>query len=246
VLSLPKRHKPHFMKQQSLVESFNAAIEGFVYVFKSQRNMRLHFLMGLFAIFLGILLNFTYMELIALCIIIAFVLFSEMFNTAVEYTVDMVSQEYHPLARIVKDIGAGAVLLSAITAAVVGYILFASRAGIRIEDNIAKIRGSSWNITLIILIIILVIVVLSKLILQKGTPLRGGMPSGHAAIAFSIWAIISLLYPSSLVIFLVFVLALLVARSRISANVHNLMEVFIGALVGVIVTVFIFQMYNHR
>jgi diacylglycerol kinase (ATP) len=234
------------MQQQSLVESFNAAIEGFVYVFKSQRNMRLHFLMGLFAVLLGILLNFTYIELIVLCITIAFVLFAEMFNTAIEYTVDMVSQEYHPLARIVKDIGAGAVLLSAITAAVVGYILFASRAGIRIEDNIAKIRGSSWNITLIILIIILVIVVLSKLILHKGTPLRGGMPSGHTAIAFSIWTIISLLYPNSLVIFLVFVLAFLVARSRISANVHNLMEVFIGALVGVIATVFIFQMYNHR
>jgi len=233
------------MQQQSLVESFNAAIEGFVYVFKSQRNMRLHFLIGLFAVLLGILLNFTYIELMVLCLTIAFVLFAEMFNTAVEYTVDLVSQEYHPLARIVKDIGAGAVLLSAMVAIVIGYILFASRAGIRIEDNIAKIRGSSWNVTFIILILILAIVVLSKLILHKGTPLRGGMPSGHTAIAFSIWTIISLLYPNSLVIFLVFVLALLVARSRISFKIHNLMEVFIGALLGVIVTVLIFQILRR-
>ncbi|PIP68325.1 MAG: diacylglycerol kinase [Candidatus Omnitrophica bacterium CG22_combo_CG10-13_8_21_14_all_43_16] len=229
------------MRQQSLVESFNAAIEGFVYVFKSQRSMRLHFLMGLFAALLGVLLNFNYMELIMLCLTIAFVLFAEMFNTAIEYTVDLVSQEYHPLARIVKDIGAGAVLLSAITSIVVGYILFASRAGIRIEDNIMKIRTSSWNITFIVLIFILSIVILSKLLLHRGTPLRGGMPSGHAAIAFSIWAIISLLYPNSLVIFLVFILAILVARSRLSSGIHSIIEVFIGAILGISVTVFIFQ-----
>jgi diacylglycerol kinase (ATP) len=142
----------------------------------------------------------------------------------------------------VKDISAGAVLLSAITAVVVGYILFASRAGIRIEDNILKIRGSNWHITFIIFILILVIVVLSKLFLNKGTPLRGGMPSGHSAIAFSIWTVISLLYPNSLVIFLVFILAVLVARSRISSQIHSLMEVFIGGLVGVLITIFIFQL----
>ena len=229
------------MQQQSLVESFNAAIEGFVYVFKSQRNMRLHFLMGLFAVLLGVLLKFTYIEVIALCLTIAFVLFAEMFNTAIEYTVDLVSQEYHPLARIVKDIGAGAVLLSAITAIVIGYLLFVSKAGIRIEDNILKIRESSWHITFIILILILTIVIFSKLFLHRGTPLRGGMPSGHTAIAFSIWTIISLLYPNSLVFFLVFILAILVARSRVNTKIHSLMEVFIGALVGVVATVLIFQ-----
>ena len=233
------------MRQQSIADSFNAAIEGFVYVFKSQRNMRLHFLMGLFAVLSGIVLNFTYIEIIALCLTIAFVLFAEMFNTAIEYTVDLVSQEYHPLARIVKDICAGAVLLSAVMAVVVGYILFVSRAGIRIEDNIIKIRESNWHITFIILILILVIVVLSKLFLNKGTPFRGGMPSGHSAVAFSIGTVISLLYPSSLVIFLVFILAFLVARSRISSQIHSLMEVFIGAMVGILTTVFIFQLLRR-
>jgi diacylglycerol kinase (ATP) len=197
--------------------------------------------MGLFAVLLGIFLNFTYIELIVLCLTIAFVLFAEMFNTAVEYTVDLVSQEYHPLARIVKDIGAGAVLLSAITAVAIGYVLFVFRTGIKIEDNISKIRESNWHITFIILILILGIVVLSKLFLHRGTPLRGGMPSGHTAIAFSIWTIISLLYPNSLVIFLVFILAVLVGRSRVSAQVHNITEVFIGALVGIMVTVFVYQ-----
>lgn len=230
------------MKQQGIIESFNSAIEGFVYVFKSQRNMRFHFLMALFALLMGIFLSFTYMELILLSITIAFVLFAEMFNTAIEYTIDMVSQEYHPLARIVKDIGAGAVLLSAMAAVIVGYILFVSRTGVRIEDNIVKIRESSWHITFIVLTAILAIVIFTKLALHKGTPLRGGMPSGHSAASFSIWTIISLLYPNSLVVFLVFILAFLVARSRVRNGIHSGLEVFLGGLVGTLVTLFIFQL----
>lgn len=229
------------MKQQNLVESFNSAIEGFVYVLKSQRNMRLHFAIGLVAILLGIVLNFTYIEFMILCLTIAFVLFTEMFNTAIEHTIDLIKEEFHPLARIVKDICAGAVLLSVSSAIIVGYILFVSRIGMRIEDNIVKIRGSSWHITFIVLLAILALVVLSKIVFRSGTPLRGGMPSGHSAIAFSIWAALSLLYPNSLVIFLVFILALLVSRSRVRDNVHSALEVFTGSVMGVLITLLVFQ-----
>jgi len=229
------------VKQRSLVESFNSAIEGFVYVFKSQRNMRLHFLIGLSVLLSGIFLNFTYIELIILCLTIAFVLFAEMLNTAIEHTIDLVKEEFHPLARIVKDICAGAVLLSALAAVVVAYILFVSRVGLRLEDNILRIRESSWHITFIVFLTVLILVVLSKIVFRTGTPLRGGMPSGHSAVAFSIWTLISLLYPNSLVIFLVFVLAFLVSRSRVRDKVHSTLEVVIGAVVGVLVTLFIFQ-----
>lgn len=233
------------MRQQGLVESFNSAIEGFIYVFKSQRNMRLHFLIGLAVLFLGIFLNLTYIELVILCLTITFVLFAEMFNTAIEHTIDLVEEKFHPLARIVKDICAGAVLLSALSAIIAGYMLFIKRAGVTIEENIIKIRASSWHLTFIILIIILGIVLLTKIMLRSGTPLRGGMPSGHSAIAFSIWVIISLLYPNSLIVFLVFILAFLVSRSRIRNGVHSGLEVFTGALLGVFVTLLIFQMLRR-
>ena len=229
------------MKQQGLVTSFNSAIEGFIYVFKSQRNMRLHFLIGLSVLILGIVLNFSYLELIVLCLTIAFVLFTEMFNTAIEHTIDLVKEEFHPLARIVKDISAGAVLLSAISAVIVGYILFATRLSLRMEDSIDRIGQVDWHITFIILLVILTLVVLSKVLLRSGTPLRGGMPSGHSAMAFSIWVIISFFYPKGLVIFLVFILSFLVARSRIRDGVHSALEVLTGALLGIVATLLIFQ-----
>ena len=186
-------------------------------------------------------LNFTYIELILLCLTISFVLFAEMFNTAVEHTIDLVKEEFHPLARIVKDICAGAVLLSALSAIVVGYMLFISRAGVRIEDNIIKIRESSWHITFIILLVVLAIVVLVKILFHTGTPLRGGMPSGHSALAFAIWMIVSLFYPNSLVVFLVFILAFLVARSRIRDDIHSTLEVFTGSMLGILATLLVFQ-----
>jgi len=233
------------VKRQNLVESFNSAIEGFIYVFRTQRNMRLHFIIGLGAILMGLFLNFSYLELIILCLTIAFVLFAEMFNTALEHTIDIVKEDFHPLARIVKDISAGAVLLSAIAAIIVGYTLFATRLGVRLEDNIMKIQQSSWHITFIILIVILALVVLSKILLHSGTPLRGGMPSGHSAIAFSIWTILSLLYPKSIVVFLVFILAFLVARSRVRDNVHSFLEVFSGSALGILVTLLMFQLLRR-
>lgn len=216
-----------------------------MYVFKTQRNMRLHFLIGLSVLLLGLFLNFTYLELIVLCLAITFVLFAEMLNTAVEHTIDIVKEEFHPLARIVKDICAGAVLLSALFSVIVGYLLFATRVGVKIEDNIVKIRDSSWHITFIVLLAILALVVLTKILFHSGTPLRGGMPSGHSAVAFAIWTIISLLYPHSLVIFLVFILAFLVSRSRIANRVHSTLEVFSGALLGVLTTVLIFQILRR-
>ena len=232
------------MKRQNLVESFNSAIEGFIYVFKSQRNMRLHFVIGLLVILSGMFLNFTYIELILLCLTIAFVLFAEMINTAVEHTIDLVKEDFHPLARIVKDICAGAVLLSALSSVIVGYMLFVSRAGIRVEENMIKIRESSWHVTFIILFAVLIIVLITKILSRSGTPLRGGMPSGHSALAFSIWMIISLSSANSLAVFLVFVLAFLVARSRIRDGVHSVLEVATGALLGSLVTLLMFQLLN--
>jgi diacylglycerol kinase (ATP) len=239
-----KIEKAKSMKKQNLVESFNSAIEGFIYVLKSQRNMRLHFFIGFTALLLGIILNFNYLELVILCLTIGFVLFAEMFNTAIEHTIDLVKEEFHPLARIVKDVCAGAVLLSALSAVIVGYMLFANRAGVRIEDNIIKIKQSDWHITFIILLVILCLVVLTKILFNSGTPLRGGMPSGHSAISFSIWTLVSLFYPKSLVVFLVFILAFMVARSRVKERIHSVLEVFSGALLGIAATLLIFQIFR--
>lgn len=226
---------------QKFIASFNAAVEGFIYVLKSERNMRVHFLAALFFLLMGIYLNFTYIEIFILTLTITLVLASEMINTAIEMTIDIIKTEFHPIARVIKDIGAGAVLLTSINAVIVGYMLFLGKLPFNIESAMARIKQSPWHVTFISLIAVFGASIIGKLIFHRGTPLRGGMPSGHAAIAFSIWTIISFLTNNSIVIMLSFLLAFLIARHRIKDAVHTLWEVVAGAILGVLLTTLIFQ-----
>ena len=232
------------MRERRFVESFNAALEGFIYVLKTQANMRVHYLAALFFILLGIYLNFTYIELLILCLTITLVLAAEMLNTTVELVVDMVKNEFHPIARIIKDVSAGAVLLTSINAVIAGYLLFSRKMPFRIEEEIVRIRHSAWHLTFISLILVLGIVVIGKIIFHKGTPLRGGMPSGHSAVAFSIWTIVVFLTNNSIVIILTFLMASLIARHRIKDAVHTVWEVLAGGALGVILTTLIFQLFR--
>ncbi|MDP3804321.1 MAG: diacylglycerol kinase [Candidatus Omnitrophota bacterium] len=232
------------MEERKFVESFNAAVEGFIYVLKTERNMRIHFLAAFFFLILGIYLNFTYLEIVALSVTISMVLGSEMVNTAIEYIVDMVKAEFHPIARIIKDIGAGAVLITSINAVVVGYILFSKKFPFDVGLAMKNVRESPWHVTFIALILVFGTSVIGKLIFHRGTPLRGGMPSGHAAIAFSIWTIIMFMTRNSIVIALSFMMAFLIARHRIKDSVHTFWEVLAGAILGVLLTTFVFQLFR--
>ena len=229
------------MRQRSVVESFNSAIEGFLYVIKTQKNMRVHFLAAVMILLFAIYLHIPVNQVMILCCVISLVLILEMVNTAMEHTVDMLTETFHPLARIIKDVMAGAVLLSAVNAFVVGYLVFQYRMGLDIGIGVLRVLQSPWHLTFIAVILVMTIVVFAKILLHKGTPLRGGMPSGHAAFVFSLWTIISVISQNSLVIILSLVMSILVARSRIKEHVHTAWEVLVGAALGILITILIFQ-----
>ncbi len=233
------------MKKNNFVESFNCAIEGFIYVVKTQRNMRIHFLFSVLVILLSILLNLESTEVLIVGSAIIFVLLSEMINTAIELTVDLIGDSYHILARIVKDVAAGAVFLASIYAVIVGYLIFSKHLFLPLENGLFKIRHSDWHITLISLTLVISFVIIGKVFFQKGTPLRGGMPSGHAALSFSIWMIISIVTENPLIIILSFIMAFLVARSRVKQSIHTNLEVIAGALLGAITTLLVFQLIGR-
>ena len=229
------------MIRQKLLESLNSAVEGFIYVLKTQRNMRLHFLMAALVLVLGIFFNLPKLELLVILFAVMLVLVLEKVNTAMELTIDLVKESYHPLARIIKDITAGAVFLASMTALIVGYIIFSGRFALHIEEGINKIAHSPWHLTFITLILVLLIVVLVKVAFQRGTPFRGGMPSGHAAFAFAMWTVIAFSTRNGLIIMLSFFMAFLIALHRLRDKVHTAWEVLIGAVIGVLAAAVVFQ-----
>ena len=230
------------MAKRNIIDSFNSAIEGFIYVVKTQRNMRIHFTIATLVLLFGLYVNLTGRELLLLCSAITFVLLAEMVNTAVELTVDLIHQAYHPLARIVKDVSAGAVFVSSINAIATGCILFSTHMNVDPEVTLIKIKESPWYFTFLILIIVFAIVVAGKILLQKGKPLRGGMPSGHAAVSFAMWTIITFITRNTFIMLATLLLAILVARSRMSEKIHTFWEVLAGAVLGVLVALLVFQL----
>jgi diacylglycerol kinase (ATP) len=171
----------------------------------------------------------------------ALVLVAEMFNTAVETVVDMITQSYHPLAKLAKDIAAGGVLVAALTAAVVGSVLFFGNHGL---GPIHRQAGSVQRLPMVLLsllVVLVVIVLATKVLGGKGTILRGGIISGHAALAFVLAvSVIDRLGSDWISAVLVLMIALLVAQSRVEGKIHTLQEVVIGALVGICLTMGIF------
>jgi diacylglycerol kinase len=111
------------MHSQNLLEGFGHAFAGLWYALRTQRNMRVHLVIALGVMALGLWLKVTPVEGALLTLTIGLVLMSEMTNTMVEKLVDLVSPGYHPLAKVVKDVMAGAVLLTAIISVIVGLLI---------------------------------------------------------------------------------------------------------------------------
>ena len=105
---------------KKLLNSFKYAISGIVTSFKTEQNMKIHILITILVIVMGILLKISQTEWILCVFAIAIVITAELFNTAIETVVDMITKEKNEKAKIAKDVSAGAVLISALGAASVG------------------------------------------------------------------------------------------------------------------------------
>jgi diacylglycerol kinase (ATP) len=233
------------MKPKTWIQSANVAIEGIIYSVKTQRHMRYHLFAALAALILSLVLNISRTDFILLYMAAVLVLVTEMLNTAIETTVDMISEEFHPLAKIAKDIAAGVVLLASIGALTLGYLILypALKASLASGQWLVR-KAPNDVIAFVSLSAVVILVVILKAFLGKGEPLRGGMPSGHAAVSFSLWISVLSISGSLVVIILTFVLAIMVSWSRWSSGIHRPIEVITGALLGSGITFLFFWLFS--
>jgi diacylglycerol kinase (ATP) len=169
----------------SLLDSFNYAFEGIIHVLRTHRNMRIHFAIAAVVLVAAIVADVTKLELISLLLAIAFVLIAEMINTALEGAIDVATTSFDPMAKLAKDIAAGAVLIAAINAVAVGYLVFSGKTATRSARLVDKVINAPAKLTIVALVVTVIVVIGIKAWTGRGTPLRGGLPSGHAAIAFA-------------------------------------------------------------
>ena len=232
------------MKPKNWLESLNCAIEGILYVVKHERHMRYHFIIAGIVLLISLFLNLSTFEFVLLSVSITFVLFSEVINTAFEVLTDMITTEYNPLIKAVKDMAAGGVLIASIAAAIMGYWILSKHLFLPIKLSLLLVKKSSELIAVVSLIIVIILVVIIKSRFGKGKPLHGGLPSGHAALSFSIWTAVSLITLDPLIAILTFIMAVMVSHSRLLLEIHTIKEVIAGAMLGILTTVVIFKVFE--
>ena len=111
-------------KNKNLYESLRHAYEGIIYVITRERNMHIHVSIATLVIITGVLFQISYAEWLACLILIGSVLSLEMINTAIESVVDLITTNENPIAKVAKDVSAGAVLIMAIISAFIGVVIF--------------------------------------------------------------------------------------------------------------------------
>lgn len=215
------------------MNGFKYAVEGVVQVVRTQRHMRFHFLVLGLVLIVSLAFNLSRWETLLLLFTVTLVLVAEMFNTAIEAVVDLVTQTYHPLAKFAKDIAAGAVLMTTLNALAVGFLLFFGGNHMqRFPDEIG-LQPPKWpTVATVAIVLLAVLVTMWKVAGGKGKLWKGGIVSGHSALGFFLATTILFVPNKAAVGVMAYLLAILVAQSRVEGGIHTLREVITGALVA--------------
>jgi len=230
------------MSKYNFLYALNNAIEGIIHTVRTQKHMKIHLIVALLVIILALLINIEVSDLITIFILIAFVIVCELFNTAIEYLLDMLSKDFHITIKYIKDICAGAVLFSSIIAFLVGGFIF-SKYIFPLKSEL--IRHNYIILMTISLFLVIVTIIGIKSYLKSGLPLRGGMPSGHSAISFSLLVAILMISDRFWINILALIISLIVSFSRMWKGIHKSREVFVGAVIGSLITYLVFLLYER-
>ena len=234
------------VKMNKILDSFNHAVAGIVHAFKTQRNMRIIFAIAILTVLAAVITYTTRFELIAIVISISLVFFAEMMNTAIEAVVNMITNKYHDLARIAKNVSAGASLIVCVNALIVGYLVFYRKMDSLNFFSLNYFVNLPAHVTFTSLFLVVMAVIIIKAITVKnhGTFLRGGMPSGHSALSFAVFTSIALFAKDTFITSMALILALTVAESRLEAKIHTFAEIAVGALLGMLITIVMYYLIN--
>ena len=235
--------------QQGVARSFEHAYRGMIYAVRTQRNMRFHVIVAVLVLVASLLVGVRKLELAVLVLTILLVFVTELFNTAMEFVVDLATREYHPLPSSPRTSRRGPSWSPA--SGPCSSVISSLRTiwGRSLSRPWRRIRRQPAHLTLVTLGVIVLIVLLGKALTHSPNSFAGGMPSGHAAVAFAGWVAASFIAVeggagsyAGLISVISLLMALLVCQSRVESGLHSVYQIVMGAVIGVLVTTAAFQL----
>lgn len=231
-------------KNKSFGDGFNRAVEGIFESMRTERHMKFHGFITVIIFIFALFYNVNKYEAMALTISVALVWIAELINTSIEDSVDLTCEEYNDLARKAKDISAGAVLIASLNALAVGYFIFEDVIRKKLSISFLALKNSYQHMAVFAIFFTSVLVICVKMYVRRGTPLRGGFPSGHSAVSGCIFVLINYLANDSKIFFLSLLLTILVLQSRIEGKIHSLSETVVGVIFGIAITYLILYFFG--
>ena len=241
------KNKDSRLYNKNFIQACNNAVNGIVYCATTQPNVKKELILGTLVMILSLFYNFTSAEFLCLTFAVFFVIFAELVNTAIESLVDLLVDVYHPKAKIAKDIGAGAVVLSAVNAVIVAYFLFFHEKNLTNLTNsiFSHVISSPLHLTFVGIILTVIAILVLKAGIEEKKVTAGVevnfLPSGQSALAFAILTAIWMNSRNPIIFCLALTLSILVVGNRLNDK-RTWGEVIFGAFMGMLVMLMIYGM----
>ncbi len=237
----------HKMKNDNFFEAWGNATNGIIYSATTQRNIRIQLVLAVIVMVLSLFYGLNTAEFLCLLFAVFMVIFAELINTAIETVVDLFVDVYHPKAKISKDVAAGAVVLAACNALVVGYFIFFKEENLKaVSDSIFNnMVKSPMHLAFVAIMLVVIAVISMKAGCSKKTERgelvkEGFVPSGQSAIAFAALTAIWLNSKDIVTFTLALILSILVVENRVGSNARTKAEIVFGACMGVLIVLLIY------
>lgn len=230
---------------RNFIEACNNAVNGIVYCATTQTNMKKELVLGTIVMILSLFYDLSTSEFLCLTFSVFFVLFAELVNTAIETVVDLFVDVYHPKAKIAKDLGAGAVVLSAVNSIIVAYFIFLKETDLTVISNslFSHMVDSPMHLTLVGMILTIIAIIALKAGVEERKLISGVrttfIPSGQSAVAFAILTAIWMNSRNPIVFCLALVLSILIVGNRMN-DARTFGEVLFGAFMGMLIMLMIY------
>ncbi len=234
------------IKNKTFFTALGHAIDGVIRAFKTERNLRIDYIIGLFVLISSLFFNFTKTEFACLCLTIGFVIFAEMINSTVEYIVDLITDKYDDRAKAAKDIAAGGVFISGVVAVIVAYFLFVDKIYNATTAVLNSIFDSKLHVLFTIIFAVILLAVILKGMFGKGDKFSQAYPSARVALAFALTTYVYIITGSIFVGGVSFLLSIIIAQIRIENTKIRPIYMIISALLGILVVLIIYQIVLMR
>jgi diacylglycerol kinase len=222
--------------------SFRYAYEGIKYALDTQRNMKFHFSVAFLVLLAALFIHLSKTDILFILLAVTLMIVTELINTAVEKTVDLAMPDRHPLAKIAKDVAAASVLVSAMFAIVVGLVVFYEPIDQLISHaRLQETPMSAGTIWILIALVMLTVIVIETRFSDKGKLVK---PSLLTAIAFAIATVILVLVTETIAALLGYTLSIIILIVLYDKKTRPFPALFLGALIGIVVTILAFSCLN--